>query len=33
VAARWAGYMDLRIYQAGYPEWVEKGYPVEKGVK
>jgi hypothetical protein len=25
------GYRDVRIYQAGLPDWLMRGYPVEKG--
>jgi hypothetical protein len=33
VAAKQTGYRNLMVYQAGYPGWVEKGYPVEKGLR
>ena len=25
------GYTNLMIYQAGLPDWLLKGYPVQKG--
>jgi hypothetical protein len=25
------GYTNLMIYQAGMPDWIMKGYPVQKG--
>lgn len=25
------GYTKLKIYQAGLPDWVGRGYPVERG--
>ncbi len=25
------GYTNLMIYQAGMPDWLLKGYPVQKG--
>ncbi len=25
------GYTNLMIYQAGMPDWLVKGYPVQKG--
>jgi rhodanese-related sulfurtransferase len=30
VAARDAGYEDIRTFLGGFPEWVGKGYPVAK---
>ncbi len=30
-AAAEMGYANLMIYQAGMPDWLQKGYPVQKG--
>jgi rhodanese-related sulfurtransferase len=32
-AATEMGYTSIMIYQAGMPDWLSKGYPVQKGDK
>jgi rhodanese-related sulfurtransferase len=32
-AATEMGYTNLMIYQAGIPDWIEKGNPVKKGAQ
>jgi len=32
-AAIESGYTSIMIYQAGMPDWLLKGYPVQKGKK